>query len=194
MLPLLAIALSRASREETIANSLIASTPFRAISARSRRTSNQGIGVKWSLMDVQAECKPDVAVHKRLIVHWAEQAWPGTGLFGLSSRAGVQSHAHSPQHHARSPSAAHSPRSQAASSAPPPMVPPGSVHPARDDAPYLYGDVIGGHRARAAKIHAAKIRPLGAGAASAYMASLDRELRRRPLASASTCSTSAAAS
>jgi outer membrane protein OmpA-like peptidoglycan-associated protein len=46
-------------------------------------------------------------------------------------------------------------------------------------APYLYGDVIGGHRARAAKIRGAKIRPLAAYAAPAYMANLGAELRRQ---------------
>lgn len=64
------------------------------------------------------------------------------------------------------------------SSGPPPaMVPPVAFTPLGLNEPYLYGDVIGGHRARAAKMHAAKVKPLGAGAAPAYMASLDRELR-----------------
>ena len=51
-LPLLAIAFRRASREETIASSLIASTPFRRISAQRSRTSSQGMGVRLSLMGV----------------------------------------------------------------------------------------------------------------------------------------------
>jgi len=46
-------------------------------------------------------------------------------------------------------------------------------------AAYLYSDVVGGHRARAAKMKAAKIRPLSAGAAPAYMANLASELRRQ---------------
>ena len=46
-------------------------------------------------------------------------------------------------------------------------------------AAYLYSDVVGGYRARAAKMKAAKIRPLSAGAAPAYMANLAGELRRQ---------------
>jgi outer membrane protein OmpA-like peptidoglycan-associated protein len=41
------------------------------------------------------------------------------------------------------------------------------------------GDVIGGERLRAAKMRAAKIRPLGPGEVGAYMADLDSELRRQ---------------
>ena len=44
-------------------------------------------------------------------------------------------------------------------------------------APYLIGDVIGGRKARAAKMRAAKIRPLSAGMPRPYMAELERELR-----------------
>ena len=55
LLPLRAMAFSRASRDETIASSLIARTPFNAIKARRRRTSSQGMGVKWSLMGVEAQ-------------------------------------------------------------------------------------------------------------------------------------------
>ncbi len=50
LLPALAIAFSRASRDETIASSLIDSTPFSAISARIRTTSSQGMGRRWSLI------------------------------------------------------------------------------------------------------------------------------------------------
>ena len=46
-------------------------------------------------------------------------------------------------------------------------------------APYLMGDIIGGQRARAAKMRAAKIRPLGPAAGRYYMADLDSELRRQ---------------
>jgi outer membrane protein OmpA-like peptidoglycan-associated protein len=60
---------------------------------------------------------------------------------------------------------------------PPPMVRPAAFTPLGLNAPYLYADVIGGRRARAAKLRAAKIRPLSAGEAPAYMAGLDRELR-----------------
>lgn len=60
---------------------------------------------------------------------------------------------------------------------PPPMARPAAFTPLGLGAPYLASDVIGGRKARAAKMHAAKIQPLPAGAAAAYMADLDRELR-----------------
>jgi outer membrane protein OmpA-like peptidoglycan-associated protein len=63
--------------------------------------------------------------------------------------------------------------------APPPLARPASFTPLGVTAPYLYGDVIGGHRSRAAKMRAAKIRPLTPYAASAYMANLAAELRRQ---------------
>src|SRR6476660_8009896 len=44
-------------------------------------------------------------------------------------------------------------------------------------APYLYSDVIGGHKARAAKMKAAKIHAVTDG--PTYMAELDAELRRQ---------------
>jgi len=64
-------------------------------------------------------------------------------------------------------------------SGPPPMARPAAFVPLGVSAPYLSGDVISGHRARAAKMKAAKIRPLSPIAASAYMADLDRELRQQ---------------
>ena len=57
------------------------------------------------------------------------------------------------------------------------MVRPAAFTPLGMNAPYLYGDVIGGHRARAAKMKAAKIRALSPGAAPAYIAALDQQLR-----------------
>lgn len=60
---------------------------------------------------------------------------------------------------------------------PPPLVRPAAFTPLGLNAPYLYGDVIGGHRSRAAKMKAAKIRPLSAAGAPAYIVELDRELR-----------------
>jgi outer membrane protein OmpA-like peptidoglycan-associated protein len=63
--------------------------------------------------------------------------------------------------------------------APPPLVRPAAFTPLGLNAPYLYGDVIGGRKSRAAKMRAAKIRPLAPGAAPAYMAGLDRELRQQ---------------
>ena len=60
---------------------------------------------------------------------------------------------------------------------PPPVLRPAAFTPLGLNAPYLYGDVIGSHRARAAKMKAAKIRPLSPAAAATYMADLDRELR-----------------
>src|SRR6059058_2388668 len=64
-------------------------------------------------------------------------------------------------------------------SPPQPMVVPASFRPLGVSSPYLLGDVIGGQRARAAKMRAAKIRPLSAYEAGAYMADLDSELRRQ---------------
>ena len=62
---------------------------------------------------------------------------------------------------------------------PAPVVPPAAFVALGLGAPYLSGDVIGGHRARAAKMKAAKIRPLSAAQAPSYMASLEAELRRQ---------------
>ncbi|MFL6727044.1 MAG: OmpA family protein [Sphingomicrobium sp.] len=63
--------------------------------------------------------------------------------------------------------------------APPPVVVPASFTPLGTAAPYLLGDVIGGQRPRAAKMRAAKIRPLSPYEAGAYMGDLDAELRRQ---------------
>jgi outer membrane protein OmpA-like peptidoglycan-associated protein len=63
--------------------------------------------------------------------------------------------------------------------APPPMVVPASFTPLGVSAPYLMGEVIGGYKARSAKMRAAKIRPLGPYEAGAYMADLNAELRRQ---------------
>lgn len=60
---------------------------------------------------------------------------------------------------------------------PPPVLRPVAFTPLGLNAPYLYGDLIGGHRARAAKMRAAKIQALTPGAAPGYIAQLDRELR-----------------
>jgi outer membrane protein OmpA-like peptidoglycan-associated protein len=68
----------------------------------------------------------------------------------------------------------------ACETAPPPPAPvPASFRPLGVSAPYLMGDVIGGTRARAAKMRAAKIRPLTAAEAPAYMANLETELRQQ---------------
>ena len=67
----------------------------------------------------------------------------------------------------------------ACETAPPPMVRPAAFTPLGVGAPYLYGPVIGGQRSRAAKLRAAKIRPLSPVAAPAYMGDLDRELRQQ---------------
>jgi len=68
----------------------------------------------------------------------------------------------------------------ACGTAPPPvLVRPAAFTPIGLNAPYLYADVIGGRKSRAAKMRAAKIRPLDPGAASAYMAALDAELRQQ---------------
>lgn len=63
--------------------------------------------------------------------------------------------------------------------APPPVVVPASFTPLGTTAPYLLGDVIGGQKSRAAKMRAAKIRPLTPYEVPAYMADLGAELRRQ---------------
>jgi outer membrane protein OmpA-like peptidoglycan-associated protein len=62
---------------------------------------------------------------------------------------------------------------------PPPVVVPAAFRPLGTSAPYLLGDVIGGQKARAAKMRAAKIRPLRPTEVGAYMMELDSELRRQ---------------
>ena len=62
---------------------------------------------------------------------------------------------------------------------PPPLVRPAEFIPLGVSAAYLNTDVIGGHRARAAKMRAAKIRPLSPAAVPAYMAELDQQLRQQ---------------
>jgi len=61
----------------------------------------------------------------------------------------------------------------------PTLVRPAAFTPLGLNAPYLYGDVIGGRKARAAKMRSAKVRPLSPGSAPAYMAGLDTELRQQ---------------
>jgi outer membrane protein OmpA-like peptidoglycan-associated protein len=63
--------------------------------------------------------------------------------------------------------------------APPPVAVPAAFTALGTSAPYLLGDVIGGQRARAAKMRAAKIRPLGYAEVGPYMADLATELRRQ---------------
>lgn len=63
--------------------------------------------------------------------------------------------------------------------APPAMVRPAVFTPLGIGAPYLSGEIIGGHRTRSAKMRAAKIRPLPPAMVAAYMARLDRELRQQ---------------
>ena len=61
---------------------------------------------------------------------------------------------------------------------PPPVIPrPADFTPRGLGAAYLSGDVIGGLKARNAKMRAAKIRPLAPSAAAQYVASTERELR-----------------
>jgi outer membrane protein OmpA-like peptidoglycan-associated protein len=68
----------------------------------------------------------------------------------------------------------------ACSTAPPPapVIPrPAEFTPLGLGAAYLSGDVISGRKARAAKLRAAKIKPLTASGAAQYLASMDNELR-----------------
>jgi outer membrane protein OmpA-like peptidoglycan-associated protein len=62
---------------------------------------------------------------------------------------------------------------------PPPIVRPAAFIPLGVGAAYLNADVIGGSRARAAKMRAAKIRALSPAAVPTYMSDLDRELRQQ---------------
>jgi outer membrane protein OmpA-like peptidoglycan-associated protein len=66
-----------------------------------------------------------------------------------------------------------------ATAPPPPPAVPASFIPLGVSAPYLSADVISGYRARAAKMRAAKIRPLVAAAVPFYMGDLQTELRRQ---------------
>jgi outer membrane protein OmpA-like peptidoglycan-associated protein len=63
--------------------------------------------------------------------------------------------------------------------APPPVAVPAAFTALGTSAPYLLGDVIGGYKARAAKMRAAKIRPLSYAEVGPYMADLATELRRQ---------------
>ena len=62
---------------------------------------------------------------------------------------------------------------------PPVMAPPASFIPLGIKAPYLTGDVIGGKRARSAKMKAAGIKPLSGAGAASYSSTLETELRRQ---------------
>ncbi|MFL6722489.1 MAG: OmpA family protein [Sphingomonas sp.] len=62
---------------------------------------------------------------------------------------------------------------------PPPILVPASFTPLGVSAHYLMADVIGGQRARSAKMRAAKIRPLSPDEVGPYLADLDAELRRQ---------------
>ena len=62
---------------------------------------------------------------------------------------------------------------------PPPVVVPASFTPLGVSAPYLMGDVVGGLKARSAKMKAAKIRPLSPYEVGTYMAELNSELSRQ---------------
>jgi outer membrane protein OmpA-like peptidoglycan-associated protein len=62
---------------------------------------------------------------------------------------------------------------------PPPMARPAAFIALGVGAPYLSGDVIGGTRARAAKMRAAKITPLAPQAVPSYLGELEGELRRQ---------------
>jgi outer membrane protein OmpA-like peptidoglycan-associated protein len=64
-----------------------------------------------------------------------------------------------------------------ATAPPPTLVRPASFTPLGLNAPYLSSDVIGGHKARALKMRAAKIPALTPAAAPSYIAELEGELR-----------------
>jgi outer membrane protein OmpA-like peptidoglycan-associated protein len=62
---------------------------------------------------------------------------------------------------------------------PPPVIVPAAFRPLGTTAPYLLGDVVGGQKARAAKMRAAKIRPLNPAEVGPYMAEFANELRQQ---------------
>jgi outer membrane protein OmpA-like peptidoglycan-associated protein len=62
---------------------------------------------------------------------------------------------------------------------PPPLVVPAAFTPLGVTAPYLMGDVINGTKTRAAKMKAAKIKPLSPYEVPTYLTELDSELRRQ---------------
>jgi outer membrane protein OmpA-like peptidoglycan-associated protein len=64
-------------------------------------------------------------------------------------------------------------------SSPPPMARPAAFTALGVSAPYLSGDVVGGIKARSARMAKAKIRPLPLAAQPAYMGELEGELRRQ---------------
>ena len=64
-----------------------------------------------------------------------------------------------------------------ATAPPPTLVRPASFTPLGLDAPYLSSEVVGGRKARALKMRAAKIQPLTASAGPEYIAELIGELR-----------------
>ena len=66
-----------------------------------------------------------------------------------------------------------------ASPPPPPMVRPAAFTALGLSAAYLNGDVIGGRTSRAAKMRAAKIRPLNPAMAPSYMYRAEQELRNQ---------------
>ena len=68
---------------------------------------------------------------------------------------------------------------QTAPPPPPVIAPPASFIPLGVNAPYLTGDVIGGKRARAAKMKAAGVKPLTPSEAATYLSATDTELRRQ---------------
>lgn len=63
--------------------------------------------------------------------------------------------------------------------APPPMGRPAEFTALGTNAPYLNADIIGGTKARAAKMRAARVRPLSPAAGAAYVAATAAELRRQ---------------
>jgi len=59
------------------------------------------------------------------------------------------------------------------------MAVPASFRPLGVNAPYLMGDVIGGYKARSARMRAAKIRPLAPSQVPEYMTNLETQLRQQ---------------
>ena len=183
--PDLAIAFNRASRDETIASSLIANTPLSAISARIRTMSNQGMGAKGPLMIEASPCRQSArrgkARRRSISIRNYRRRPPFPTAIPIQIRRISNASLSAP-----------SPRSPCrARSSPPPPAPPIPYTGRRTISKtaigagvgllggYLAGDVVGGRSDRTAKIIGAGVGVLAGGAVGAYMDRQEAELRRQ---------------
>ena len=186
-LPDLAIAFSRASRDETIASSLIANTPLSAISARIRTMSNQGMGAKGPLMieafhaaNVRAAAARRACRIDRSMRNYRRRPPFPTAIPIKIRRYLNASFPHSDRdrpvgracrHHRLHHRSLHRP--------PDHLARPRSAPASALLGGYLAGDVVGGRSDRTAKIIGAGVGALAGGAVGAYMDRQEAELRRQ---------------